>query len=442
MATSWSKSCPHQSRFEDCKGRQALRLRSARRGRRWARGRAGFGHGKAREVPEAIQKATAAAKKSMIRVPLREGRTLHHDAAVISARVWLCSLGPSGYRHHRGWPDARCLRESLGVHDVVTKSVGTNNPYNMIRATFEALTEQTSPKSVAQRRGKKIADLLGSWRRIGGGSRSRRAGSERVNIMAKIKLTQIGSPIRPHKDQRATLIGLGLNKMHRVSELEDTHRSARYDPQASAYGEGGRLELPGPSLSREGLGWVIPLSIWGPAAPTSRPSPLKGRGRLARQKRKRVHDMKLNEIRDNAGARKDRVRVGPRGIGSGLGKTAGRGQKGQTSRSGVAIKGFEGGQMPLHMRLPKRGFKQHLRQGFRRGEISAKSRNWWTPGKIDTSVTIDHAVLKAAGVARGGKKWRPPGSARVISPPSSASRWPAFRQARAPRSKRPVVRSR
>jgi len=125
------------------------------------KGRAGFGHGKAREVPEAISKATAAAKKAMVRVPLREGRTLHHDGLghFGAGRVYLRSA-PAGTGIIAGGP-MRAVFESLGVADVVTKSVGTSNPYNMIRATFEALTEQTSPKSVAQRRGKKIADLLG-----------------------------------------------------------------------------------------------------------------------------------------------------------------------------------------------------------------------------------------------------------------------------------------
>jgi len=125
------------------------------------KGRAGFGHGKAREVPEAISKATAAAKKAMIRVPMREGRTLHHDGNghFGAGRVTLRSA-PAGTGIIAGGP-MRAIFESLGVADVVTKSVGTSNPYNMIRATFEALGEQTSPKSVAQRRGKKIADLLG-----------------------------------------------------------------------------------------------------------------------------------------------------------------------------------------------------------------------------------------------------------------------------------------
>ncbi len=124
------------------------------------KGRVGFGHGKAREVPEAIQKATAAAKRAMVRVPLKEGRTLHHDGAghFGAGRVNVRSA-PQGTGIIAGGP-MRAVFESLGVADVVTKSVGTSNPYNMIRATFEALKEQTSPKSVAQRRGKKIADLL------------------------------------------------------------------------------------------------------------------------------------------------------------------------------------------------------------------------------------------------------------------------------------------
>jgi small subunit ribosomal protein S5 len=125
------------------------------------KGRAGFGKGKAREVPEAITKATSAAKKAMVRVPLKEGRTLHHDgkgrfgAGKVNVRT-----APAGTGIIAGGP-MRAVFESLGVADVVTKSVGTSNPYNMIRATFAALTEQTSPKSVAQRRGKKVADLLG-----------------------------------------------------------------------------------------------------------------------------------------------------------------------------------------------------------------------------------------------------------------------------------------
>ncbi len=111
--------------------------------------------------------------------------------------------------------------------------------------------------------------------------------------------------------------------------------------------------------------------------------------------------MKLNEIRDNDGARKSRMRVG-RGIASGKGKTAGRGQKGQTSRSGVSINGFEGGQMPLHMRLPKRGFNNIFAKDF--AEVNLGSiQKLIDAKKLDAKQLIDHDALKAAGVARGGK---------------------------------------
>ena len=188
------------------------------------KGRAGFGHGKAREVPEAISKATAAAKKAMVRVPLRDGRTLHHDGLghFGAGRVYVRSA-PAGTGIIAGGP-MRAVFESLGVADVVTKSIGTSNPYNMIRATFEALKEQTSPKSVAQRRGKQDRRSDGAPRRRveRGGSFGRSRGDRGVSEMAKIKVTQTGSPIRRTDDQRATLIGLGLNKMHKTVELEDT----------------------------------------------------------------------------------------------------------------------------------------------------------------------------------------------------------------------------
>jgi len=111
--------------------------------------------------------------------------------------------------------------------------------------------------------------------------------------------------------------------------------------------------------------------------------------------------MKLNDIRDNPGARKERVRVG-RGIGSGKGKTGGRGQKGQKSRSGVSIKGFEGGQMPLHMRLPKRGFNNPFGKDYAEVNLG-QVQKLIDAGKLDTKAVVDHAALQAAGVARGGK---------------------------------------
>ena len=110
--------------------------------------------------------------------------------------------------------------------------------------------------------------------------------------------------------------------------------------------------------------------------------------------------MKLNDIRDNPGARKERIRVG-RGIGSGKGKTGGRGQKGQKSRSGVAIKGFEGGQMPLHMRLPKRGFNNPFGKDYAEVNIG-QIQKLIDDKKLDAKKVIDHDALQAAGVARGG----------------------------------------
>ncbi|WP_170004528.1 50S ribosomal protein L15 [Pseudopontixanthobacter vadosimaris] len=111
--------------------------------------------------------------------------------------------------------------------------------------------------------------------------------------------------------------------------------------------------------------------------------------------------MNLNELHDNPGARKKRMRVG-RGIGSGKGKTSGRGQKGQKSRSGVAVKGFEGGQMPLHMRLPKRGFNNPFGKDFAEVNVGMIQK-FIDAGKLDAKNPIDHDALKAAGLARGGK---------------------------------------
>jgi small subunit ribosomal protein S5 len=124
------------------------------------KGRVGFGHGKAREVPEAVRKATEAAKRGLIRVPLREGRTLHHDidGRWGAGKVTLRSA-PPGTGIIAGGP-MRAVFESVGMADVVAKSKGSSNPYNMVRATFDALKNQTSPRSVANRRGKKVSDVL------------------------------------------------------------------------------------------------------------------------------------------------------------------------------------------------------------------------------------------------------------------------------------------
>jgi small subunit ribosomal protein S5 len=130
------------------------------------KGRVGFGHGKAREVPEAIRKATEAAKRSMIRVPLREGRTLHHDVnGRHGAGKVILRAAPAGTGIIAGGP-MRAVFETLGVQDVVAKSLGSANPYNMVRATFEALKHEDSPRSVAARRGLKVSQIQARRRDI------------------------------------------------------------------------------------------------------------------------------------------------------------------------------------------------------------------------------------------------------------------------------------
>ena len=124
------------------------------------KGRVGFGKGKAKEVPEAIRKATEAAKRGMFRVQLREGRTLHHDMeGRHGAGKVVMRAAPEGTGIIAGGP-MRAVFEMLGIKDVVSKSIGSSNPYNMIRATVDGLKKESSPRSVAQRRGKKVADIL------------------------------------------------------------------------------------------------------------------------------------------------------------------------------------------------------------------------------------------------------------------------------------------
>lgn len=133
------------------------------------KGRVGFGHGKAREVPEAIRKATESAKRGFIRVALREGRTLHHDVAGRhGAGKVILRAAPAGTGIIAGGP-MRAVFETLGMADVVAKSMGSSNPYNMVRATFDALKNQDSPRSVAARRGLKVSALQGRRREEGEG---------------------------------------------------------------------------------------------------------------------------------------------------------------------------------------------------------------------------------------------------------------------------------
>ena len=133
------------------------------------KGRVGFGHGKAREVPEAIRKATESAKRALIRVPLREGRTLHHDVpGRHGAGKVLLRAAPAGTGIIAGGP-MRAVFECLGMHDVVAKSLGSSNPYNMVRATFDALGAEDSPRTVAARRGLKVSVLQSRRRDLDGG---------------------------------------------------------------------------------------------------------------------------------------------------------------------------------------------------------------------------------------------------------------------------------
>jgi small subunit ribosomal protein S5 len=131
------------------------------------KGRVGYGKGKAREVPEAIRKASQEAKRSLVRIPLREGRTLHHDAAGRwGAGKVVLRAAPPGTGIIAGGP-MRAVFETLGVQDVVAKSLGSSNPYNMVRATIDALKAQTSPRTIASKRGKKVSEILAG--RTGGG---------------------------------------------------------------------------------------------------------------------------------------------------------------------------------------------------------------------------------------------------------------------------------
>jgi small subunit ribosomal protein S5 len=132
------------------------------------KGRVGFGSGKAREVPDAVRKATEAAKRKMIRIPLREGRTLHHDiyGHFGSGKVVL-RTAPPGTGIIAGGP-MRAVFEALGIQDVIGKSVGSSNPHNMIRATLVALTSTSSPRQVAARRGKKVSDIIGKQKEYSG----------------------------------------------------------------------------------------------------------------------------------------------------------------------------------------------------------------------------------------------------------------------------------
>ncbi|QNT68815.1 30S ribosomal protein S5 [Defluviicoccus vanus] len=137
------------------------------------RGRVGYGTGKAREVPEAIRKATDHAKNHMIRVPLRDGRTLHHDVqGHYGAGLVVLRSSPPGTGVIAGGP-MRAVFETMGVQDVVAKSIGTSNPHNMVKAVFDALRKCYSPRAVAARRGKRVGEIVARRSDTAGGERAR-----------------------------------------------------------------------------------------------------------------------------------------------------------------------------------------------------------------------------------------------------------------------------
>ena len=232
------------------------------------KGRVGFGHGKAREVPEAIRKATEEARRNLMRVPLREGRTLHHDSVGKhgAGRVVLRSA-PPGTGVIAGGP-TRAVCEMLGMQDVVAKSLGSTNPYNMVRATFDALKVQENPRAVAARRGKKPSEIV-ARRRDGAAEADAAETTVRVSAMARqteegpvqwqskggrpagaarpSRSSRSQAPTGGRQIQQQTLVGLGLNKLQSPAHAAGYARRARHDQQDRPPGAGGR---------RQGLRWA------------------------------------------------------------------------------------------------------------------------------------------------------------------------------------------
>ena len=204
-------------------------------------GRVGYGHGKAREVPEAIRKATDDAKKSLIRIPLKDGRTIHHEVrGHHGAGKVLVRPAPAGTGIIAGGP-MRAVFEALGVGDVVSKSLGTSNPYNMVRATFDALKNQQSPRMVAQRRGRSVSEILARREdqttaevRLIQGKREKSWPRRKRKPGKTVTVRQIRSANRKPDIQAATLRGLGLGKIRRTRTLEDTPAGAWHDQRGQA----------------------------------------------------------------------------------------------------------------------------------------------------------------------------------------------------------------
>ena len=181
------------------------------------KGRVGFGHGKAREVPEAIRKATEEARRSLVRVPLREGRTLHHDLqGQHGAGKVVLRSAPPGTGVIAGGP-TRAVCEMLGIQDVVAKSLGSTNPYNMVRATFDALKSQENPRAVAARRGKKVSEIVARRRDGAADADAAGRGGVRVSVMADKKK-------KPRKGRRKAGKTVTVEQIASASRRPETRR--------------------------------------------------------------------------------------------------------------------------------------------------------------------------------------------------------------------------
>ena len=316
------------------------------------KGRVGYGSGKAREVPEAVRKATEQAKRGMIRVPLRQGRTLHHDiVGHFGAGRVLLRTAPPGTGIIAGGP-MRAVCEALGIHDVVGKSLGSTNPHNMVKATFDALVHVVSPRLIAAKRGRKVAEILG--RRDAGGRRRRRRSRAMV---AKVKITQVKSPIARPDDQERTLVALGLNKLHRSRVVADTPAIAGGSTRSS-------------TCSR-----VEPVDEQRVAADEAERTPRQS-GRA-----------------DQPQAARARHRLRPR-------QDVGQGPQGrQGAPQQPKPRYFEGGQMPIYRRVPKRGFKNPTRVEYAEVNIG-RLQAAIEAGRLDAGKTIDAEALIAAGLVR------------------------------------------
>ena len=344
---------PHQSRRQGRQGRPALRLRRARRRRRpegprrlrpWQGARSAGGDPQGDGSRQARPDLRAAAR----------GRTLHHDVeGRHGAGKVMLRAAKAGTGIIAGGP-MRAVFETLGMHDVVAKSMGSSNPYNMVRATFDALKQPDASQGCRGAARHQVRDAAGSP--------SATRGRRRRIADAAARSQDHGQESRPNKTVTVEQIGSPIRRPERAARDAGRSRPEQDAPPPHAGGHAGRARH-----DRQG------------AAPRPR------RRREAEPASRRT-TMKLNELRDNA-ARPRRKRLG-RGIGSGTGKTGGRGVKGQKARSGVAINGFEGGQMPLHRRLPKRGFNNIFAKDFNvvsLGRIQAAI----DAGKLDAQATID-----------------------------------------------------